>query len=468
MSNNSVTPSTYIRKLRYSLLCRLADFLDPQDRWKDVITSIRKSDGDFRYSQHHVKRFERLVTQGKSPTVELLHDWGVSNSTVGELVDILKSHKLLAAASVLLPVEEDVSMEVTRASFATQTHSSLPTSPTRKLNETEKTELAPAEPQPRIQLEESEPNHKQGFTSFSYNQLMKITGNFDERPVSAGGRRLGEGGFGTVFKGILGDKAVAVKKLNPVDDVSPEELQTQFNQEVQALKVLKHENLVDMVGYSCDGQYPCLVYAFMAKGSLLDRLACWEGSPPLSWKQRCLIANGTARGLDYLHSNHHVHRDVKSANILLDENLAAKISDFGLTRASPKRTATTVMTERIVGTCAYMAPEALRGEISPKSDIFSFGVVLLEILSGLSPADENREPQFLMDMRHDIDDEDEDLTLKAFVDKRMSDWDLSLAESVYVLASSCLHERKNRRPLVSQVVSELKGVVKTLSLESYA
>nr|XP_057930886.1 interleukin-1 receptor-associated kinase 4 isoform X3 [Doryrhamphus excisus] len=392
MSKNSVTPSTYIRKLGYSLLCRLADFLDPQDRWKDVITSIRKSDGDLKYSQQHVKRFETLVRQGKSPTVELLQDWGVSNSTVGELVDILKSHKLLAAASLLLP----------------------------------------------------------GFTSFSYDELRNMTRNFDERPMSAGGCRLGEGGFGTVFKGVLCNTAVAVKKLNPVDDVSPDELQIQFKQEVQTLKVLKHDNLVDMVGYSSDGPHPCVVYAFMANGSLLDRLACWEGSPPLSWKERCLIADGTARGLDYLHSNHHVHRDVKSANILLDENLVAKISDFGLTRASAKRTATTVMTEMIVGTCAYMAPEALRGEITPKSDIFSFGVVLLEILSGLAPADENREPQFLMDMRHDIDDEDEDLTLEAFMDKRMSDWDLSLAESIYCLASSCLHERKNRRPLISQ------------------
>nr|XP_057930885.1 interleukin-1 receptor-associated kinase 4 isoform X2 [Doryrhamphus excisus] len=468
MSKNSVTPSTYIRKLGYSLLCRLADFLDPQDRWKDVITSIRKSDGDLKYSQQHVKRFETLVRQGKSPTVELLQDWGVSNSTVGELVDILKSHKLLAAASLLLPADEDVSMETPHPYPAAQACSSLPTSPTWKLDETEKTKLAPAQLQPCIQEEKSKPNHTQGFTSFSYDELRNMTRNFDERPMSAGGCRLGEGGFGTVFKGVLCNTAVAVKKLNPVDDVSPDELQIQFKQEVQTLKVLKHDNLVDMVGYSSDGPHPCVVYAFMANGSLLDRLACWEGSPPLSWKERCLIADGTARGLDYLHSNHHVHRDVKSANILLDENLVAKISDFGLTRASAKRTATTVMTEMIVGTCAYMAPEALRGEITPKSDIFSFGVVLLEILSGLAPADENREPQFLMDMRHDIDDEDEDLTLEAFMDKRMSDWDLSLAESIYCLASSCLHERKNRRPLISQVVSELKGVVKTISLESCA
>ncbi|XP_061677627.1 interleukin-1 receptor-associated kinase 4 isoform X1 [Syngnathoides biaculeatus] len=440
---------------------------DPDDRWKEVIISIRKSDGEFKYTQQHVRRFEGLVAQGKSPTVELLHDWGISNATVGELVDILKSQKLLAAASMLLP-EEIVSTETPRVYSASEPNSTHATLPTMKMVQTEMT-LAPAaeERQSPIQLE-NEPDHASGFTTFSYKELMEITRNFDERPTSDGGCRLGEGGFGTVFKGFLRDKPVAIKKLNLIDDLSSDELENQFQQEVQTLTVLKHENLVDMVGYSSDGQHPCLVYAYMANGSLLDRLACFEGSPPLSWGQRCSIAVGTARGLEYLHSNHHVHRDIKSANILLDENLVAKISDFGLTRASAKQTASTVMTERIVGTCAYMAPEALRGEITPKSDVFSFGVVLLEILSGLSPVDENREPQLLLDMRHDIDDEDEDLTLEAFVDQTMSDWDTSQVDGVYSLAGSCLQERKNRRPLIVQVLSKLNEVIKNISLESYA
>nr|AJZ70421.1 interleukin-1 receptor-associated kinase 4 [Oplegnathus fasciatus] len=458
--NNSVTSATYVRNLSYRLRRKLSDFLDPQDRWKDVIVSIRKPSGEFRYSQHHVRRFEGLVAQGKSPTVELLADWGTTNSTVGELVDILKSHKLLAAACVLLPDEEAVIPEQHQASPAEETDSNLPT----RLLEELQPPAARHDLQSQLLLESSELDPA-GFSSFMYNELMKITGNFDDRPVSGGGSRLGEGGFGTVYKGLVNDKPVAVKKLNPMDDVSLDELQVQFHQEIQTLQVLKHENLVDMVGFSCDGLHPCLVYAFMANGSLLDRLACLGGSAPLSWRQRCLIAEGTARGLEYLHSNHHVHRDVKSANILLDEKLVAKISDFGLTRASAKRTSTTMMTERIVGTRAYMAPEALRGEITPKSDVFSLGVVLLEILSGLLPVDENREPQFLMDMRYDIDDEDEELTFEDFLDKKMRDWELSQVESIYSLACNCLLERKNRRPVIKQVLLELKGVVKCISLE---
>ncbi|CAJ1056274.1 interleukin-1 receptor-associated kinase 4 [Xyrichtys novacula] len=462
--NKSVTSSTYIRNLNYSLLRNLADFLDPQDRWKDIIVSIRKPGGELKYSQHHVRRFECLIVQGKSPTVELLTDWGTTNSTVGELVDILLSNKLLAAAGLLIPdaAEECTCASLPPVSPALQAYNDCPT---RVLDEGDP-QPPPASPvqQTQSQLETTEIG-QQDFSSFLYHELMRVTGNFDDRPISDGGCRLGEGGFGTVYKGLLNDKPVAIKKLCPVDDVSIYELRVQFDQEIQTLKALKHEHLVDMVGFSCDGQHPCLVYVLMSNGSLLDRLACLEGSPPLPWRQRCSIAEGTARGLEYLHNNHHVHRDVKSANILLDENFVAKISDFGLTRASAKRTSTTMMTERVVGTRAYMAPEAMRGEITAKSDVFSFGVVLLEILSGLPPAAENQEPQFLMEMRYDIDDEDEDLTLEDFLDKKMGDWEQSHVESIYSLACNCLHERKNRRPVIKQVLLEIKGVVKNLSLD---
>uniref|UniRef100_A0A3P8SI68 Interleukin-1 receptor-associated kinase 4 n=1 Tax=Amphiprion percula TaxID=161767 RepID=A0A3P8SI68_AMPPE len=462
--DKSVTSATYLRNISYGVRRQLSDFLDPQDSWKDVVVSIKKPSGEPRYSQHHIRRFERLVAQGRSPTVELLNDWGTTNSTVGELVDILKSHKLLAAANLLLPdtVVEVTSAETLQISSA-ERHSDLPT---RLLEERE-----PQPPpvtsnlQPQIPQENTEPAHTE-LSSFLYSELRRITGNFDDRSLSDGGSRLGEGGFGTVYKGFLNNRPVAVKKLNPVDDMPLDKLQVQFHQEIQTLSVLKHENLVDMLGFSCDEQHLCIVYALMSNGSLLDRLACLEGSPPLSWHQRCLIAEGTARGLEYLHCNHHVHRDVKSANILLDENFVAKISDFGLTRASANQTSTTMMTERIVGTCAYMAPEALRGEITPKSDVFSFGVVLLEILSGLPPSDDNREPQFLMDVRYEIDDEDEKLTLEDFLDKKMRDWQLSHAATIYSLACHCLHDRKNRRPVIKQVLSEIRGVVKSVSLES--
>uniref|UniRef100_A0A4W4GTG4 Interleukin-1 receptor-associated kinase 4 n=1 Tax=Electrophorus electricus TaxID=8005 RepID=A0A4W4GTG4_ELEEL len=445
--SNPVTSETLIRKLKHSVLKNLSDFLDPHDEWKTVLMDIQKPTGEPRYTQLHVRRFQRLVAQGKSPTVELLFDWGTTDSTVGELFEILNRHKLFAPARILLPVYYG---------FYSVNSRHTP------YDETIKQKKRENNPHNTI----SNISHgiillcftlNPGFYTFTFHELTQITKSWDDRPVSAGGSRLGEGGFGTVFKGLLNSTPVAVKKLNLVDDMSPEDLKTQFIQEIQTLKRLQHKNLVNMVGYSSDGQHSCLVYAYMSNGSLLDRLACLEGSTALPWQVRCAVALGTARGLEYLHHQNHIHRDVKSGNILLDEDFIPKISDFGLTRASSKRSCTTVITERIVGTTAYMAPEALRGEITPKSDVFSFGVVLLEILSGLPPVDENRDPKLLMEMKDEIDDEE--ITLQEFIDNKMEGWDMDCVEKMYSVASRCLSERKNRRPLLKEVLTELEDFI---------
>ncbi|EPY76977.1 hypothetical protein CB1_001331003 [Camelus ferus] len=190
------------------------------------------------------------------------------------------------------------------------------------------------------------------FHSFSFYELKDVTNNFDERPVSVGGNKMGEGGFGVVYKGLVNNRTVAVKKLAAMVDISTEELKQQFDQEIK------------------------------------------------------VMAN---------------------ANILLDEDFTAKISDFGLARASEKF-AQTVMTSRIVGTTAYMAPEALRGEITPKSDIYSFGV---------------------LDIKEEI--EDEEKTIEDYIDKKMNDTDCTSIETVYSVASQCLHEKKNKRPDIKKV-----------------
>lgn len=141
----------------------------------------------------------------------------------------------------------------------------------------------------------------------------------------------------------------------------------------------------------------------------------------------------------------------------MDKDFTAKISDFGLARASGKF-AQTVMTSRIVGTTAYMAPEALRGEITPKSDVYSFGVVLLEIITGLPAVDEHREPQLLLDIQEEI--EDEEKTIDDYIDRKMNDVDATSVGTMYTVASQCLHEKKNKRPdikTIQQLLQEMNS-----------
>ncbi|XP_056108559.1 interleukin-1 receptor-associated kinase 4 [Rhinichthys klamathensis goyatoka] len=468
-----VTRATPVRKLRFSTLRALSDLLDPQENWRSVMMDISGTSGEPRYSQLHIRRFEAAVLQGKSPTMEMLFDWGTTNCTVGDLVEILVRHQLFAAISVLLPEDQichtkaGILTTITcsenlrlRSSEEVLHLSACPEVPNPVQQETRV-----LEPDSSTGPEENTWSSSEGFHTFSYRELTVITSDWDERPLVDGGCRLGSGGFGVVFRGRMGDSYVAVKKLNPMDDGSLEDMKTQFNQEIQTLRSLKHEHLVELLGSSSEGQHMCLVYSFMPQGSLLDRLACVDGSPPLSWRSRCWISAGSARGLQFLHQNNHIHRDVKSANILLDEGLVAKISDFGLTRASAKHSCSTVMTERIVGTTAYMAQEALRGEITPKSDIFSFGVVLLELLSGLPPVDESRDPKLLMEMKDEIDDDE--VSLQDFIDSKMEGWQMEEVEKMYDVASQCLCEKKNRRPTITQcVLSELEDLHLKLSQSS--
>ncbi|XP_004617110.1 interleukin-1 receptor-associated kinase 4 isoform X1 [Sorex araneus] len=450
-----ITPSTYVRCLNVGLIRKLADFIDPQEGWKKLAVAIKKPSGDDRYNQFHIRRFEALLQTGKSPTSELLFDWGTTNCTVGDLVDLLVQNEFFAPASLLLPDAVPKTISSREAAVVQQTQILL--------CDKNRTSMIPVQNLEHNHMPSDTSNPEKGslemndtcFYSFSFYELKNVTNNFDERPISLGGNKMGEGGFGVVYKGFVNNRAIAVKKLVAMVDISTEELKQQFDQEIKVMAKCQHENLVELLGFSNDGDDLCLVYVYMPNGSLLDRLACLDNTPPLSWHIRCKIAQGSANGISYLHENQHIHRDIKSANILLDEVFTAKISDFGLARASEKITQT-VMTSRIVGTTAYMAPEALRGEITPKSDIYSFGVVLLEIITGLPPVDDHRDPQLLLDIKEEI--EDEEKTIDDYIDKKMDDIDSSSIESMYFVASQCLHEKKNKRPTITKVQELLQNI----------
>ncbi|CAN1123685.1 G-type lectin S-receptor-like serine/threonine-protein kinase At2g19130 [Linum perenne] len=287
------------------------------------------------------------------------------------------------------------------------------------------------------------------FSFFSYKELKTATKNFSEK--------IGEGGFGSVFKGTLPNSTlIAVKQLKS----GLQQSEKQFMAEVKTIGTIQHINLVRLRGFSVESSKRFLVYEYMPNGSLETLLfQQTTAATTLSWKSRYQIALGTARGLSYLHEGCRdciIHCDIKPDNILLDSEYTPKVADLGLAKIFGHEVSRVLTTMR--GTRGYLAPEWISGEpITSKADVFSYGMLLLEIISGSRNRDYSEvHNYFPLQLASTVSRQGEVLPL---LDKRLEgNADLEELTRACKVACWCIQDNEKDRPTMKQVVQILDGV----------
>ncbi|ESW06555.1 hypothetical protein PHAVU_010G057600 [Phaseolus vulgaris] len=300
-----------------------------------------------------------------------------------------------------------------------------------------------------------------GFRKFSYSELKQATKGFRDE--------IGRGGGGTVYKGVLTDNlVVAIKRLHEVANQG----ESEFLAEVSIIGRLNHMNLIGMLGYCAEGKHRLLVYEYMENGSLAHNLS--SASNALDWRKRYNIAVGTARGLAYLHEEcleWILHCDIKPQNILLDSDYKPKVGDFGLSKLLNRNNLKNSSFSRIRGTRGYMAPEwVFNLPITSKVDVYSYGIVLLEMITGRSPTTGVQFTELESESGHNErlvtwvrekkrkGSEVGPSWVDEIVDPALgSNYDMNEMEILATVALECVEEEKNVRPNMSQVAERLQN-----------
>uniref|UniRef100_A0A0D3FU02 Receptor-like serine/threonine-protein kinase n=1 Tax=Oryza barthii TaxID=65489 RepID=A0A0D3FU02_9ORYZ len=275
-------------------------------------------------------------------------------------------------------------------------------------------------------------------TRFSFEKLRECTDDFS--------KKLGEGGFGSVFEGKIGEESVAVKRLEGARQGKKE-----FLAEVETIGSIEHINLVRLIGFCAEKSNRLLVYEYMPRGSLDRWIYYRHNNAPLDWCTRCKIIMDIAKGLCYLHEECRrkiAHLDIKPQNILLDENFNAKLADFGLSKLIDRDQSKVVTVMR--GTPGYLAPEWLTSQITEKVDIYSFGVVLMEIVSGRKNIDISQ-PEESVQLINLLREKAQNDQLLDMIDKHSNDMVSHQEEVIQMmkLAMWCLQNDSSRRPSIN-------------------
>ncbi|KAG5125101.1 hypothetical protein JHK82_031838 [Glycine max] len=293
-----------------------------------------------------------------------------------------------------------------------------------------------------------------GVRAFTYGELSFATNNFS---ISA---QVGQGGYGKVYKGVLSDGTVVAIKRAQEGSLQGEK---EFLTEISLLSRLHHRNLVSLIGYCDEEGEQMLVYEFMSNGTLRDHLSV-TAKDPLTFAMRLKIALGAAKGLMYLHTEADppiFHRDVKASNILLDSKFSTKVADFGLSRLAPVPDMEGVVPGHVStvvkGTPGYLDPEYfLTHKLTDKSDVYSLGVVFLELLTGMHPISHGK------NIVREVNVAYQSGVIFSIIDGRMGSYPSEHVEKFLTLAMKCCEDEPEARPSMTEVVRELENIWSTM------
>ncbi|KAM9786315.1 LOW QUALITY PROTEIN: interleukin-1 receptor-associated kinase 1 [Neosynchiropus ocellatus] len=485
--------------------CRIMDSLSPSD-WVRFASEVLKDSTDVRLAEKKERRTDSVMTQ-----------WENRNGRVGDLLDVLERLQLLRPRDLILnwasslrtcssssprpPVSsapQQSSFKCTAPSSSSETCALWVGGSSHTGDEGGGRPLPKPAPPPSNLL--SRPKAKScppdacgercgGVMRWSYEEVRAGTEGFSPA------QQIGEGGFGVVYRAWLGNTDCAVKKLKQDQLLDFDVLRQSFQTEVDQLSQFRHPNIIALLGF-CEGPGMfCLIYSFMENLSLKDHLhrvsslrqrsgisesydcqakCVMQVSGALSWSQRVSIVKDTAAALQFLHSPPNkavslIHGDIKSSNILLDRHLVAKLGDFGLARfskssseRSASKTTSVGRTTTVRGTLAYLPDEYVRNqELSTALDVFSFGVVLLEILTGRLAVEEKQQSNVYLKDLIDEDESTDSSFWKQQLDHRLTAGGAAEPAGsleTAALACRCLDRKRKKRPQMSEVFSKLQDV----------
>ncbi|XP_077355515.1 interleukin-1 receptor-associated kinase 3 [Festucalex cinctus] len=436
-------PNTFLYNVPPLVIERFCEIMDTgYDRygWRGLAARIVPSFTE-------VRQFERMEAGGRSPTKELLWSWSQQNKQVQDLLEILQDMGHYRA------------MQLFQGQCHIVKETPLPLrnncEPTGHVSTTNMKEAVMFEMRHAHDISRREPQ-----PSISLQNIIDGTKDFNHD------MRISEGCFSDVYLARMGGETFAVKLFKQVNNVSWKKQWDIFQREMEIHRLCRHANILELLGCFSDERCYCLVYPYMPKGSLFHRLHHQKSGPPLSWQERLTIINGIAKGLNHLHTSQPcavICGNLSSSNILLDDAMQPKLSDFGLARLRPHSVnscCTITLDVASHSNPEYLPEEYLRnGKLSVTLDVFSFGMVVMETVTGRKVVEEVPKRTLLRDLlTSEAEDSGNVDSCLRFLDASAGRWPTSLARSLLDLSLQCVASH-HCRPSMENVLQTLSHVL---------